>query len=335
MAEARLSSTRSALRNRSANAARALINNYRHPKWDKELPPQHRRDFLSGVVPNRGSHIPLFWQRDFGGTNFGDELSWMIISELTGLRPIWTSPRRTCLVSTGSLLEKLITQVPRHESVQRLVWGSGFMSEPEDPLKIPRAQIIAVRGEWSLTGLTQVDSRAVSALGDPALLVSSLSLVPDRDGRPDGLRGPLLIPHFVDAKSPQVAALRRTVDGLDILDVRDNPLSIVSAIAQSSLVISSGLHPLIVADAFEIPSVWLRLSDRVKGNDFKFRDHDSTLGIRSEPVDFHTVLSAGNAIMDLARPSPPTGRIRQIQTNLLTAFARMQKGGDVEFPPLT
>ncbi|HQA91106.1 MAG TPA: hypothetical protein PK316_15725, partial [Sedimentisphaerales bacterium] len=84
-------------------------------------------------------------------------------------------------------------------------------------------------------------------------------------------------------------------------------------------VLSSSLHGLIVADAFGVPNAWLKLSDKVRGNDFKFRDYysvydldEKVIPLRIEQVDRHAI---DGIITNHDRPGLET-----IKERLLDAF---------------
>ena len=48
---------------------------------------------------------------------------------------------------------------------------------------------------------------------------------------------------------------------------------------------SSSLHGLIAADSFHIPNLWIKLSNRIIGNDFKYHDYYSSYGLEQSFVD--------------------------------------------------
>ena len=49
----------------------------------------------------------------------------------------------------------------------------------------------------------------------------------------------------------------------------------IDKICSCRYIISSSLHGLILSDAYGIPNLWIRISDRVKGGDCKFLDYFS------------------------------------------------------------
>jgi pyruvyltransferase len=61
-----------------------------------------------------------------------------------------------------------------------------------------------------------------------------------------------------------------------------NPLSpieeVIDLVLQSERIVSSSLHGLIVADAYGIPSRWIKISDRILGDGTKYMDYYSSIG---------------------------------------------------------
>jgi hypothetical protein len=55
-------------------------------------------------------------------------------------------------------------------------------------------------------------------------------------------------------------------------------------IAAAEVVISSSLHGIVFAHAYNRPAVWLKLSDRVIGAGFKFHDYYGSIGFRPQAV---------------------------------------------------
>lgn len=62
------------------------------------------------------------------------------------------------------------------------------------------------------------------------------------------------------------------------MDVREGVEAVVAQIAGAQVCISSSLHGIIVAQAYGVPWVWLRISDLlISGDTFKFEDFFTTL----------------------------------------------------------
>lgn len=299
-------------RNRAGNSARWASQSFLPPSWVNELPadvPQPRPPWRR--LPG---DLPVFWYRPFGFTNFGDELSWIIIEKLTGRRVVWSPLRRTCLVAVGSVLGWLARERPwRGSRARRTVWGAGLMAG-QGPGRLPRTRILAVRGTRTLDLLEPQDRLHVAAIGDPGLLMSRLfPVAPPRDRRP------VLALHYFDADPQFVAAVRRAIPDVQVVDVRQGPLAVTAALAGASVVVASGLHPLVIADSYGVPSIRLT-SDAVPGDGLKFADYVSAFDGVDNVVAPETLLAAGSQIAELARPPISPQRLRKVQNDLLAAF---------------
>jgi len=88
-------------------------------------------------------------------------------------------------------------------------------------------------------------------------------------------------------------------------------------------VISSSLHGLIIAHAYNIPAIWVRLGNRLYGDNIKFRDYLLSVGI--EPYDEIVIDKKMNTeklllLLDDLPKLPHSGTILKIQNDLLRSF---------------
>lgn len=107
--------------------------------------------------------------------------------------------------------------------------------------------------------------------GDPALLTSLF--VPCKRS----VRYKVgIVPHVDDRNNPIIQELyyKYPKDVL-IIDMGNygDWKRIPEQVCQCECIISSSLHGLIVADSYNVPNLWIQLSDKVGGNGFKFRDY--------------------------------------------------------------
>jgi pyruvyltransferase len=156
------------------------------------------------------------------------------------------------------------------------VWGSGFIIEGETVQEPPKA-IHAVRGPLTRAALLKAGINCPEVYGDPALLLP-------RFFNPDvGKQFQIgIIPHFLDKSHPWIQKHQNNPDVL-IIDVQGNIWEFVRAVKSCQVVLSSSLHGLICADAYGVSNVWIQLSDRVIGGNFKFYDYRLSIGA-GEPV---------------------------------------------------
>lgn len=222
--------------------------------------------------------IKLHWSHS--KPNFGDALSPLICEAVSGRKVIYAKPSRADLIAVGSLLHRLKEGWFSHKVH---VWGTGFIEAPAPHQS--RHYYHAVRGRLSQASLT---NQHIPALGDPGLLADVLL--------PEGMRQEKkckigLIAHYKDKSSPLIQAITQHHADIVEIDIFTPPLAFLRQISQCEIILSSAMHGLIAADALGIPNGWIKLSEKVRGHDFKFEDYYSIFGLKASPLipDIETI----------------------------------------------
>lgn len=227
----------------------------------------------SKVKNPNGFALVAYWD---GKPNFGDLIGPYLISKITN-RPVLNiiNESYSGFITVGSILQS----VDRKDMV---VWGSGFIEEPSDKtlnnIKKYNPLILSLRGKKTAECLVNANVKLPDSVvyGDPALILPLFYQPLINNHKRVGV-----CPHFIH--KPHFLEIINKDDGLIIIDVQKDMESVVSEIASSSVCISTSLHGLIIAQAYNIPWVWLEIDDQnLFGNDFKFKDFFSTL--REEQV---------------------------------------------------
>ncbi|MGD0898892.1 MAG: polysaccharide pyruvyl transferase family protein [Thermoguttaceae bacterium] len=204
--------------------------------------------------------------------NWGDALNPYLLHRLTGCEITACTnvdrPSEPHLLAIGSILQ--------WANVDSVVWGTGVISA-EGTLPCSPRRILSVRGPLTREFCRRSGMHCPAVYGDPALLMPEVY-------QPRSPRGDTLgvIPHYVDRNSAFVARCRAA--GLTVIDVFSDIESFVDQVVSCSGILSSSLHGLICADAYGVPSRWIRISDAILGDGFKFRDYYASLGLQEEPV---------------------------------------------------
>lgn len=213
--------------------------------------------WLRWSLPCRGS-VGFHWH--VGRPNFGDDLNPFLWQELLGKRVRLVPRTQAHVLGMGSILEQA--------TERSLVAGSGFLRPPSPGARVP-GNVLSVRGMLSAACV----ERPV-LMGDPAVL--SAILFP-RSSRPTRALG--VVPHVSEVDE----CLAEAPSGVEVIDVRRSPIEVVRRIAACKRIVSRSLHGLIVADAYEVPNVWIAPSARMAGGEFKFHDYYSTTDRRPAP----------------------------------------------------
>ncbi len=201
--------------------------------------------------------------------NFGDELNFLLWPRL--LPDFFDQDEGTRFLGIGSILDG------RHPAaVTKLVAGSGYGGY-EARVALDDTWIVHwVRGYRTARLLGLPPSLGI---GDPASLIPLAGLSPPRDNLDFGF-----MPHFESAVRGawrEVAALA----GVTLIDPRDDPLSIIAAIARCRVVMSEALHGIIVADALRVP--WIAIRPFAAIHRSKWPDWAETLGLNIEFRGLH------------------------------------------------
>ncbi len=226
----------------------------------------------------------IYWN----GQNFGDAASPFIIEEITGIRPqlkeIDFSRKRRVEAVVNSLLmadfsstktilfpwQKSLTAVGSIMSWAKpgsSIWGSGFMNYTD---KFYGGRTFAVRGELTDLKLRKDGFTGCNIYGDPALLLPLWIQKEKTSKRRLGI-----VPHWKEVEYFQQTYGKQNF----IIDPRSLDLmSVVAKIISCEYILASSLHGLIIAQAFNIPALWIR-RDQADTDGFKFHDYFSSVGI--------------------------------------------------------
>lgn len=213
--------------------------------------------------------IPVFYWD--GKPNFGDVIGPYLISKITG-KPVLNirNLQYPGIMTVGSIIQLLNRK-------NMVIWGSGLMYKPTDEqvraLKKYNPEILSVRGRETAKQLLEagINVPDQSTYGDPALILP-LFYQPTVSG-PQKIG---ICPHYIH-KSHFLECISDK-DNLKIIDVQNDLETVVDSISSSSVCISTSLHGLIIAQAYNIPWVWLEIVDNnLGGEDFKFKDFFSTI----------------------------------------------------------
>jgi hypothetical protein len=216
-------------------------------------------------VANREEINMYWWARK---KNFGDLIGPWLVQMITGRRPVNVFNDTTGavgLLTAGSLVHSM--NRPGLE-----IWGGGAIRPfSKSTIRALRdrtpAKIHALRGLLSLRETEKMAWDTPKAFGDPALLLPkfySPKTIPTLSGKIG------ILPHYTH-KSLFAAA--RPDDRFHIVNVQDDPQSVLDQMASCTAVISTSLHGLICAQAYGIPWTWMHVVDTpLRGDRFKFED---------------------------------------------------------------
>ena len=211
--------------------------------------------------------MPIHFFRHVSFFNLGDELAPYILQKILKSRLKKVDPRenQSALFSVGSILSDACFET-------QTVWGSGLIAAQARPQVMPN--ILAVRGPLTARAL-QIDGKV--PLGDPALILPDLYQPKSKIEKKFKLG---VIPHYMDKNIFLNRFDPQGEKSVNILNVATNKVEeFIDRLIECEFIISSSLHGLIIAQAYNIPAVWVEFSDKIIGAGFKFFDFFYSVGI--------------------------------------------------------
>lgn len=237
--------------------------------------------------------VLFYWSAlPMGFTNFGDELSAKIVSRMIGY-PVATTTSRWYGRDTGKTKLLALGSVLITAEEGDAIWGTGVKESFEDTnparYRFKQLDVRAVRGPLTRAFLLAMGIFCPEIYGDPALLMPRLFPEFKRASHPS--KPYSIVVHYADDKYFQ---------GVEhVISAKEDWNVVVEKILDSSFIISTSLHGVIVAEAFGIPARYLRISGKEKL--FKFQDY--YLG--TQRPNFTYAKSVAEALQ-LGGEEPPT-----------------------------
>lgn len=230
------------------------------------------RSILQGLLfflPVLLQAAPLFyWQPSNGTENFGDHLSKILIERILGREVQQASIDERKVLAVGSILH-----FAREGDV---IWGSGLNGKHVDfaDYSFQSLDIRSVRGPLTYQFLKALGLNVPQVYGDPVLLFPQF--FPEFKVNP--VRKYVVIIHSSEeSRVPKDDSIIYSTDPWE---------EIVTKITESQFVISTSLHGLIIAEAFNIPARLLRISR----NEPIFKFADYYLGTKRPDFQYATTL---------------------------------------------
>lgn len=191
--------------------------------------------------------------------NWGDIISFDIISYLTNIKiEITTNPNiEGKIVSVGSVMGAV-----RNNDI---VWGAGSIVDNIRYPNLKNVSFCSVRGPLTHNLLSK-DYDVPKVYGDPALLYPKIYNPNIQKTHKWGI-----IPHFIEMGDPLIHNFEKL--GIKIIDICAGKKEFINQLLSVENVLSSSLHGLIAADAYNIPNARVILSNKIIGKDFKYRDY--------------------------------------------------------------
>jgi pyruvyltransferase len=208
--------------------------------------------------------VPAFW---YSSNNFGDAMTHYLIKKISGKMPV--------LVNKHDVIDKVMVtgSILNNDVVNSTVWGCGVAWSNDKIYQ--HKKIAAVRGFLTGKLCKQQEITFDEVYGDPALLLPRY-FYPEYDKKYKiGI-----MPHYVDTLTVfnKLGLSRNELSemGYLIIDVLDDVESVIRQILSCEKIISSTLHGLITSHAYRVPASWVKFTDEIGGDDFKYYDYYST-----------------------------------------------------------
>ncbi|MGY5847671.1 polysaccharide pyruvyl transferase family protein [Salegentibacter sp. HM20] len=199
--------------------------------------------------------------------NYGDLLSKYLVEKILGRKTNWYKPqsskKKTNYLAIGSILN--------YADKKSCIWGSGILDRKH---LVSCDKIFAVRGPLSRKRLLDLGIDCPAVYGDPALLLPEYYNPKIRKRYQLGIT-----PHIVDYRRAKNLIIDNP--NINIIDLSTyNIEKTTKAILECDAIISSSLHGLIVAHAYNIPAVWVKFSNDLYGDDIKFYDYLASVNLK-------------------------------------------------------
>lgn len=209
--------------------------------------------------------------------NLGDTANISLVKYITGQEP--TIVNNHFKNPNNETLYMVIGSVLGWCDKSTIIWGAGFISVTKRITAIePPKKICAVRGKLTRLELLRKGINCPTVFGDPMLLFPKFYQPKVEKTHKLGI-----IPHHID--KVQIPRLKQQFPEALMIDIQDDVHKVIDNICSCKRIASSALHGIITGDAYGIPAIWIKMSEKVLGHGFKFRDYFSSINrLDTEPL---------------------------------------------------
>ena len=198
--------------------------------------------------------------------NVGDYITPFIYKKLFNKNPIHSKTggydNKPVIFGAGSILQDC--------NKNSIIWGSGFMFGTEN-IHEPK-KILSVRGPLTRDRLLKLGYDCPAIYGDIGLILPYFYYPEKKKKWKLGI-----IPHYVDKQI--IDKLYSNKQNIKILDVTKPIDKFIDDLVQCEYTVSSSLHGIIFSHAYNIKTMWIKISDKIAGKGFKYRDYYGSLNI--------------------------------------------------------
>jgi pyruvyltransferase len=199
--------------------------------------------------------------------NFGDFITPFIYNNLFLKYPILDinggKMKEDVVIGSGSILT--------NSKTNSIIWGSGFMFGNETIGK-PK-KILSVRGPLTRNRLLKLGIKCPESYGDIGLILPYFYYP-----KVDKKYKLGIIPHYIDTTRFNEIYKNHDED-VKIIDVTEPIQSVINNILACEMTISSSLHGIIVSHAYNVKCMWIKITDKIGGGTFKYRDYYGSLNL--------------------------------------------------------
>jgi len=244
--------------------------------------------------------------------NAGDLLNVYILEKIFGIEIEPSGYLSADLVGIGSCLGEYQyskdfirrTKQSLFSNKKTYVWGTGFIfsdKTKEEPFYNKNLIFSALRGQLSKDRVERLTGKDLGniPLCDGGILTSKLF---DKTIQKKYELG--VIPHYKEQEEPIFRKLLNISKNSVLIDLKRDPMEVYKTIASCECVLSSSLHGLIISDSFNIPNLHVKVSDKLLGDGFKFKDYYSGYGLEDNYVKPEVIMPSINDIINNYKIDP-------------------------------
>lgn len=247
--------------------------------------------------------------------NYGDVLSKYIVEKVSRKQvDFYNLPKKKKSIWGTSKYLMAIGSILNYATRNASVWGSGIISKQDT---FGEAKFYAVRGPKTRERILELGFDCPEVYGDPALLLPQFYNL-----QVDKTYDLGIIPHYVDYEL--VSNWYEDDPRIKVINLLNNSIEAVTKeILSCKMTLSSSLHGLIVSHAYKIPSLWVRFSDKLSGDNIKFEDYFLSVGLEAYTGKMLINKEDVNVFvkeLKEQKSSPNPNILNRIQTELLNAF---------------